>query len=70
MGIERLNEFWPEWRVESELGEGAFGKVYKAVDEEAGFSVYSAIKVLSIPSSKAELDALESEGMTESESRT
>ncbi|MBE6572825.1 MAG: serine/threonine protein kinase [Ruminococcaceae bacterium] len=70
MGIERLNEFWPEWRIESELGEGAFGKVYKAVDEEAGFPVYSAIKVLSIPSSKAELDALESEGMTESESKS
>ena len=70
MGIERLNEFWPEWRIESELGEGAFGKVYKAVDEEAGFPVYSAIKVLSIPATKAELDALRSEGMTVSETRT
>jgi len=70
MGIERLNEFWPEWRVTDVLGSGAFGKVYKAVDEEAGFPVYSAIKVLSIPSSEAELDALESEGMTEAERRT
>ena len=70
MGIERLNEFWPEWRVTDVLGSGAFGRVYKAVDEEAGFPVYSAIKVISIPASEAELDALESEGMSESESRT
>lgn len=39
------------------------------MDEEAGFPVYSAIKVLSIPSSDAELEAFLSEGMTESESR-
>lgn len=70
MGIERLNEFWPEWKVIGELGEGAFGKVYKAVDEEAGFPVYSAIKVLSIPSSNAELDALQSEGMSDAESKS
>ena len=70
MGIERLNEFWPEWKVTELLGSGAFGKVYKAVDEEAGFPVYSAIKVLSIPSSDGEIDALKSEGMSEAESRT
>lgn len=70
MGIERLKEFWPEWRVLEPLGSGAFGKVYKAVNEEAGFPVYSAIKVLSIPSTEAELDALRSEGMSIAESKT
>lgn len=70
MGITRLAQFWPEWKIIGELGQGAFGTVYKAVDEEAGFPVYSAIKVLSIPSSKAELDALRSEGMTQSETKT
>ena len=69
MGIERINEFWPEWKILEEIGEGGFGKVYKAVDEEAGFPVYSAIKVLSIPSTHAELDAMRSEGLSESESK-
>lgn len=69
MGIERLKEFWPEWKACGVLGAGAFGKVYKAVNDTAGFHVYSAIKVLSIPSNDAELDSLKSEGMTEQEIR-
>jgi len=69
MGIKRLKEFWPDWTAEDVIGTGAFGKVYKAVNNEAGFSVHSAIKVISIPSSEAEIDALRSEGMTVSETK-
>lgn len=69
MGIERLSEFWPEWKIEGMLGCGAYGKVYKAVRNELEFSVYSAIKVITIPSDNAEIDALRSEGMTIDDAR-
>lgn len=67
MGIERINEFWPEWKVGEVLGEGSFGKVYSVEKTLAGCTTTAAIKVISIPSSNAELDALESEGLTEDE---
>lgn len=67
MGIERINEFWPEWKVGEVLGEGSFGKVYSAEKTLAGCTTKAAIKVISIPSSNAEVDALEAEGLTEDE---
>jgi len=65
MGIDRLGQIWPEWKVEEKLGEGSFGRVYKAVREDTGVIVSSAIKVISIPKSDAELNAMRTEGMSE-----
>jgi serine/threonine-protein kinase len=65
MEIARLEQVWPEWKIDSLLGEGSFGKVYKAVREEHGLTTYSAIKVVSIPQNEAELNTLRSEGMSE-----
>lgn len=64
MGIERLNEFWPEWNTESVLGKGSFERVYKAVNNNGDLCEYSAIKVISIPTDEAEYDALRNEGMS------
>ena len=27
--MEWIKELWPEWEIEQEIGEGAFGNVYK-----------------------------------------
>ncbi|MDR0220967.1 MAG: protein kinase [Lachnospiraceae bacterium] len=70
MGIERLDQVWPEWRSEALLGEGSFGKVYRAVREEHGVTAYSAIKVLSIPQNDAELSSLRSEGYSDGAMKT
>ena len=70
MSIEKLNQIWPEWKMESLLGEGSFGKVYKAVREERGMTTYSAIKVVSIPKSDSELAALRTEGWSEGATKT
>lgn len=67
MAISRIHEFWPEWQITDILGKGAYGTVYRAVNSEAGFPVYSAIKVISIPADRSEYDALLSEGMTNSD---
>ncbi|WP_373217725.1 serine/threonine-protein kinase [Ruminococcus sp. 5_1_39BFAA] len=52
---------WPEWRIIEKIGEGSFGKVYKAQRTERGRSFYSAIKIITIPGSKSELNSVRSE---------
>ena len=59
MSIERLNIIWPEWRVEKQLGEGSFGKVYKVIREGHGVTSTAAIKVLSIPQSDSPFEGIE-----------
>ena len=59
---------WPEWKIIEKVGEGSFGRVYKAERSEHGYTFYSAIKVISIPSSSEELNTIRQE--TEDESST
>lgn len=60
---------WPEWRIVEKIGEGSFGKVYKAERSEKGKSFYSAIKVITIPSSQSELNSVRSESSDEQSAR-
>ena len=52
---------WAEWKIVEKIGEGSFGKVYKAQRSERGKSFYSAIKVIHIPGSQSELNSVRSE---------
>ena len=52
---------WPEWKIIEKIGEGSFGKVYKAQRIERGKSFYSAIKIINIPGSQSELNSVRSE---------
>lgn len=52
---------WPEWKIVEKIGEGSFGKVYKAQRTERGKSFYSAIKIINIPGSQSELNSVRSE---------
>ena len=56
---------WPEWKITEKIGEGSYGKVYKAQRTEQGKTFYSAIKVISIPSSQGELSSVRSESPNE-----
>ena len=60
---------WPEWELIEKIGEGSFGKVYKAKRTERGRSFYSAIKIISIPASKGELDSVRAEMNNEQSTR-
>ena len=60
---------WPEWELIEKIGEGSFGKVYKAKRTERGRSFYTAIKIISIPASKGELDSVRSEMNNEQSTR-
>lgn len=60
---------WPEWEIIEKIGEGSFGKVYKAKRTEQGRSFYSAIKILTIPGSPDELNEARAEGSGEDSAR-
>ena len=57
-----INIPWDEWKCVKLLGHGAFGKVYEIQKEVLGITEYAAVKVLSVPESQEEIDALYSKG--------
>ncbi len=59
-----VEQIWPEWQTIRKLGEGSFGKVYEAKRAKYGIEEHCAVKIISIPSSQAEMDSLRNEGMT------
>ena len=70
MSVDKISSIWPEWKVAEQLGEGTYGKVYKAVREEHGVTSNAAIKIVSIPQSDAEISSLKAEGLDESGTRS
>lgn len=62
-----INEVWPEWNEDCVLGEGSFGKVYRAKRVEYGRTYYSAIKVLTVPKSQQEVKFARAQGMNDTE---
>ncbi len=62
-----INQVWPEWTEDCVLGEGSFGKVYRAKRMEFGRTFYSAIKVLTVPKSQQEVKSIRAQGMNDNE---
>lgn len=63
-----LSNIWLEWKAVELIGEGSFGKVYKCVrEDEFGVKSESAIKVISIPTSRAEYDSVKMECASDEE---
>ena len=46
------------------IGEGSYGKVYKAKKDEYGIQSFCAIKTITIPSGEQEITLLKKEGMS------
>lgn len=70
--IEIIQTAWPDWRIvdDEPLGVGSFGCVYRAERRDITGVTQAAIKIISIPKDKAELNALRREGMSFEETRT
>ena len=60
---------WPEWNIIGKAGEGAYGRVYKAERTVKGHSFYSAIKIITIPESREELNSVLAETGSEEDAR-
>ncbi|MGN1165613.1 MAG: serine/threonine-protein kinase [Lachnospiraceae bacterium] len=63
MGWKR--ELWPEWEIVCDIGAGAYGTVYKMKRQDIGGTYYSALKVISFPHSKHEIEIMHNENMTD-----
>ena len=60
--IKQYEPLWGSWYVDdSPLGEGSFGRVYKVHKEEFGRKYYAAVKIISLPQSKEDLNRARSE---------
>lgn len=58
-----LEPFWNTWYIDSLIGTGGFGSVYKIYREEFGKRSYCALKIISIPKTAAEEKQAYYEGM-------
>lgn len=54
MELSVLN-IWSDWKATRLIGEGSFGKVYEIMRNNFGIEEHCALKVITIPSSHAEL---------------
>ena len=63
--IRQYEPLWGKWYLESLLGKGSFGQVYRVRREEFGKTWYCAVKIVSIPQDDDELRQLISEGLEE-----
>ncbi len=61
--IRKFEPLFGDWYVESFIGAGSFGRVYKIYREELGRRFYSALKYISIPAEEGEIRQLRMEGM-------
>ena len=68
--IRQYEPLWGSWHVESLIGEGSFGKVYKVCREEFGKKYYSAVKIISIPQNEVDIRQMRGEGLDEASVRS
>lgn len=61
--IHSFEPMWGNWYAEELIGEGSFGRVYRATRKEGNRSFYSAIKLIPIPKSQSEIVAIRNQGM-------
>lgn len=54
-----------DWKITEKIGEGSYGTVYKIQKTDYGITTYSALKVIRIPRSNADIKAALNEGMDE-----
>lgn len=68
MSKQRIDEIiWKDWEIVSVLGKGSYGVVYKAKRSDFNSEIYAAVKHLSIPNDKSDVESLKADGMSDSD---
>ena len=63
MDISCFTPLWGNWEIDALIGQGSYGKVYRAKRTEFDKTYYSAVKHISVPSSQNEVDSLFADGV-------
>ncbi len=63
--LYNIKNIWSDWETVRYIGAGSFGKVYEIVRNKFGFEEHCALKVVTIPSDKMEIQSLRNDGMDE-----
>ena len=64
-----VNQAWPDWEIEKQLGAGSYGCVFQAKRTDLVGESHAAIKVVRIPQDESELEALRMEGYSDAQTR-
>lgn len=64
--IYKYEPLWGSWYIDSLIGEGSFGSVYKVYREELGRKYFAAVKIISVPSKEQYREAQHTLGRDES----
>ncbi|MCL1791039.1 MAG: serine/threonine protein kinase, partial [Peptococcaceae bacterium] len=67
--IKKYEPLWGKWYVEGLIGQGSYGKVYEVRRTELGRPYDSAVKIITIPQDKSEIQRLKLEGLDEASIR-
>ncbi|MCL1791042.1 MAG: leucine-rich repeat protein [Peptococcaceae bacterium] len=67
--IRKHEPLWGEWYVESLIGQGSYGRVYRASRTEFGRTYESAVKIISVPQDENEVQRLKLEGLDDASVR-
>ncbi len=65
--IRKFEPLWGVWKCESVLGEGAFGRVYKATRQEGNHIYHSAVKHISVPANEQQIQEIRTAGFYKNE---
>lgn len=60
---KKYEPIFGSWHIVREIGEGSFGKVFEIEREDFGHTYKAALKAVTIPQSKAEIETIRDEGM-------
>ncbi len=55
-----VQRFWPQWRIEGDLGKGSFGRVFQVAKDELGFTTREAAKMIMITEADLQQNSLSS----------
>lgn len=67
MGTNNYRKYEPifgSWHIKEKIGEGSFGSVYAIERKELGVTYRSALKVITVPRDKSEIQSAMSDGMS------
>ena len=63
--MTEIKELWPGWKTGKLIGQGSFGRVYEIYRDMFGRREKAALKVISIPQNKQEIEEMRCQGYDE-----